>query len=99
MREQDVFEALRLVIDPEVGVNVVDLGLVYGVDVGDGEVVVRMTMTTPACPLSAYLREEATNTIAYRIPEARDIHVDVVWDPPWDASRISDEGRRQLGWS
>lgn len=93
-----VLEALREVLDPEVGVNIVDLGLVYDVRVAAGRVEVEMTMTTPACPLGPYLTSEVEATL-WRYPEARDVEVRVVWDPPWDPhAMMSDDAKRQLGW-
>jgi metal-sulfur cluster biosynthetic enzyme len=89
--------ALSHVIDPEVGVNIVDLGLVYSVEIGDTGVRVVMTMTTAACPLGAYLREQARRLVATFLPEAGPVTVDLVWDPPWNPSMMSDEARRILG--
>jgi metal-sulfur cluster biosynthetic enzyme len=94
--EASVVEALRTVIDPEVGINVVDLGLVYGVSVADGRVDVAMTMTTPACPLGPLIRSQARRAIEDATPEA-EVDVHLVWDPPWSSERVSLLGRRQLG--
>ena len=96
MTDNDVLEALREVIDPELGINVVDLGLVYGVDVADDRVHVRMTMTSLACPLSVHLAEVARSIVRSRWPNI-DVEVEIVWDPPWDPERMSDAARRQLG--
>jgi len=94
-----ILEALRGVIDPELGVNVVDLGLVYGAAVmPNGDIVVQMTMTTPVCPLSAHLQNQAYMALHRAFPDAAVIDVELVWDPPWDPSMMSDEARRQLGW-
>lgn len=94
-----ILEALRSVIDPELGVNVVDLGLVYGAAaMPSGDIVVQMTMTTPVCPLSAHLQQEAYNALRRAFPDVRVIDVQLVWDPPWDPSMMSAEARRQLGW-
>lgn len=91
-------EQLRGVIDPELGVNIVDLGLVYGLDVDDGQVRVSMTMTSPGCPLGRYL-EEAIDVALRHLRWVRDVHVDVVWDPPWQPGLMSPLARTQLGWS
>jgi metal-sulfur cluster biosynthetic enzyme len=99
MIEEDVREALRDVVDPEVGINVVDLGLVYGVEVDEGHVRARMTMTTPACPLHGYLTTMAESAIRTQVPEVRSVSVELVWDPPWSPEMISEAARRQLGWS
>lgn len=93
-----VRDALREVIDPEVGINIVDLGLVYDVVIDGAGVQVLMTMTTPACPLGPYLLEEATTSVQRAYPGA-EVDVQITWSPAWDASRVTDEGRRQLGWS
>ncbi len=99
MNEEAIRSALRHVIDPEIGVNVVDLGLVYEVSVDDGHVVVHMTMTTPACPLGESLASEAEATIARNVPDARSVEVDLVWEPPWDPSMMSDAARKALGYT
>jgi metal-sulfur cluster biosynthetic enzyme len=93
----DVLAALREVVDPEVGINVVDLGLVYGVEVEDSRVRVRMTMTSPACPLGVHLTEEAASRIRRRAPGVGDVRVELVWDPPWHPGLMSEGARRALG--
>jgi len=96
--EKRVEEALREVIDPEVGVNVVDLGLVYQVKTEGNAVRVVMTMTTPACPLGPYLSQSAETAIRDTVPEIESIVIEIVWDPPWTAEKMSSAARRQLGW-
>ena len=97
--EQRILDALRAVIDPELGVNVVDLGLVYSaVALPNGDIAVQMTMTTPLCPLSAHLRAEAQSALRRAFPDVRVIDVQIVWEPPWDPSMMSDRARRALGW-
>lgn len=96
--EDRVWDALRTVIDPEIGINVVDLGLVYGVEIAANRVHVTMTMTTQACPLHAYLTEAAETAIGAAAPEAEAVQVDMVWDPPWNPSLMSDDARQRLGW-
>jgi metal-sulfur cluster biosynthetic enzyme len=91
-----VLEALREVIDPEIGVNIVDLGLVYGVDADEGGVRVRITMTTPACPMGPLLVGASEAAIRRRVAGAAQVRVELVWDPPWDPSRMTDAARRQL---
>ncbi len=98
MDTRDIYQALHEVLDPEVGVNVVDLGLVYEVTHQDGDVRVRMTMTTPACPLGSLLHDEVEGAIRDRLPDARSVEVEITFDPPWTQDRITPEGRRQLGW-
>ena len=94
-----VREALRAVIDPEIGVNVVDLGLVYAVDVHDRDVRVALTMTTAACPLGESIRDEAVRTIRAGVPGVSSVSVDLVWDPPWQPSMMSATARERLGWT
>jgi metal-sulfur cluster biosynthetic enzyme len=77
-----VLDALRQVVDPELGVNIVDLGLVYGAKVQEGQVHVRMTMTTPACPMEELLMEMIHSAILRELPEARSVEVDLMRDPP-----------------
>ncbi|MBL8921393.1 MAG: metal-sulfur cluster assembly factor [Myxococcaceae bacterium] len=89
--------ALRNVIDPEVGLNVVDLGLVYDVAVSGADVTVKLTMTTAACPLGEHLRHQSEEALR-GLPDIGRATVDLVWDPPWTAERISPEGRLALGW-
>jgi metal-sulfur cluster biosynthetic enzyme len=97
MSNDDILIALKGVIDPELGINIVDLGLIYrAARVADGIEVV-MTMTTPACPLGEMLLEEVKAVLRDRFPQAADPSVELVWDPPWSADRMSAEARRQLG--
>ena|SRR5581483_6565041 len=90
--------ALREVYDPELGVNVVDLGLIYGVQLReDGSVLVTMTLTTPGCPLHTALAQGVAAALD-AIPNFPDGEIRVVFDPPWDPSRMTPEGRQALGW-
>jgi len=96
--EKQVWETLRQVIDPELGANIVDLGLVYEVQcTPDGQVHVKMTMTTPACPLSRYLTD-AVEAAIWRLDRVLAVVVELVWDPPWHAGMMSEEAKRALGW-
>ena len=92
-------ELLREVIDPEIGINIVDLGLVYDVGLsGDGVAAIRMTLTTPGCPLGGYIDDEI-HRILWATPGISDIDVRIVWDPPWDPDEMmSDWAKEQLGW-
>lgn len=90
-------DALREVIDPELGLNVVDLGLVYGVEVQASRVHVRLTMTTAACPLGEQIVEEAKARLG-ALPGVSDVQVELVWDPPWTPERMSQAAKRALGW-
>ena len=97
--EEAIRAALRGVIDPEVGMNVVDLGLVYGIEIAPDRVRVAMTMTTPACPMGAMITEDAREAIRDIAPEAAEVDVQLVWDPPWDSSMMSEHAKQRFGWS
>lgn len=96
MTREDVLEALREVIDPELGMNIVDLGLIHDVRVEDGRVRVVMTMTSAACPLHAYLTSAAEAVIQERVAGVKSVQIEMVWDPPWHPGMMSDAARRQL---
>ncbi len=90
---------LRSVIDPELGVNIVDLGLVYGVTVtAGGSVEIEMTLTTPGCPLGGFLDDQIHACLA-QLPQVRDVSVRLVWEPPWEPAAMSEAAREQLGWA
>ncbi len=92
-----VVGALREIFDPEIPVNIYDLGLIYGVDVDDdGGVVVNMTLTTPHCPVAESMPAEVEMRVA-AVPGVRDAEVNLVWDPAWDPAKMSDEARLELG--
>jgi len=97
MTETDVRDALREVIDPELGINIVDLGLVYGIDVASESVRITMTMTTPACPLREYIQDLVESTVTSRLSDARRVTVDIVSEPQWTEDMMSDAARQQLG--
>lgn len=94
----DVIESLMLVLDPEVGINIVDLGLIYGVTVLNGMVHIRMTLTTPGCPLHDSIEAAVRRVLETRHPEIRDIEIELVWEPAWDVEKITPAGRAELGW-
>jgi len=93
-REASIMECLKEVVDPELGINVVDLGLVYGVTVSDdNDVTIDMTLTTPACPLTDQIEWGAQTALA---DVAKSVTVNWVWLPPWTLDMITDDGREQL---
>ncbi len=94
-----VFDAMRTVIDPEIGINIVDLGLIYNVEVNHGHVYVAMTLTAPGCPAGQYLAECAGTAIERHVRDAVSVTVRIVWDPPWSFDRMSEAARQQLGWN
>ncbi len=98
LRPEDVEDALREVIDPELGLDIVSLGLVYGVDVKeDGDTTVRLTLTSPYCPLGPMI-EQQVHSVTQFLPGIKDVTVDLVWDPPWDPRTMaSDEVKLELG--
>jgi metal-sulfur cluster biosynthetic enzyme len=93
-----VYAALREVVDPELGIDVLDLGLVYGVAVVDRRVHVLMTLTTEGCPLHDTMVAAAENAIRLMVPGVSDVLVELTWQPPWSPDRVSEAGRRELGW-
>ena len=98
MNEADVRRALSAVEDPEAGMSVLDLGLVYGISLGDDTVRVEMTMTSPACPASHYLVDEAAAAIRAVAPPGTGVQVVLVWDPPWTPERMSVAAKQRFGW-
>jgi len=92
-----VIAALRDIFDPEIPVNIYDLGLIYGVEVSDeASVAVTMTLTTPHCPVAESMPGEVELRVS-SVPGVRDAEVNLVWDPPWDPAKMSDEARLELG--
>ncbi len=90
--------ALRTVIDPEVGVNIVDLGLIYRIDAGADEVAIDMTMTSPACPMGDLILDDIDAALDALLPPAVQIKVNLVWDPPWTADMMTADARQHFGW-
>jgi metal-sulfur cluster biosynthetic enzyme len=90
-------EELRAVIDPELGINIVDLGLIYGAEMVDGVAHILMTTTTPACPIGSYLRDEIRWALL-RVDRILDVEVELTHEPPWSPDRMSDAAKVQLGW-
>jgi FeS assembly SUF system protein len=95
--EEQVMNAIRKVYDPEIPVNIVELGLIYGVDIlPPGAVTVRMTLTAPNCPVAESLPLQVQSVVA-AIPEVTSADVQIVFDPPWDRSRMSEAAQLELG--
>ena len=89
----EIVGALKTVYDPEIPADIYELGLIYRIDISDERTVsVDMTLTTPNCPSAQELPNMVENAVA-TVPGVRDVKVEVVWDPPWDPSRMSDEAR------
>ncbi|MGP2491326.1 metal-sulfur cluster assembly factor [Mesorhizobium sp. PUT5] len=97
LSDDEVREALRLVIDPELGYNIIDLGLVYEVSVSDGGVVqIMMTTTTRGCPATNYLKEGARDA-AWSVPGVEFVNVSLTYEPPWTPRMMSEEAKQHLG--
>ena len=94
--EDEILESLRDVYDPEIPVNIVDLGLVYGVSISEQDVEVTMTLTFAGCGMGPYIAQQAEWRLA-EIDGIEDINVDLVFDPPWNPEMITEEGKRLLG--
>lgn len=95
--EAEVIEAMRLVYDPEIPVNIYELGLIYDIDVDEyGAVDVDMTLTSPACPVAGSLPGEVEAKIR-QVEGVTDVHVELVWEPPWTFDRMSEEAKLELG--
>jgi len=96
--EEKVWDALGTVMDPEVPFSVVELGLVYGVEVQpDDRIRVQLTLTTKGCPLVRRISEDARAAII-QTTGARDVHVEIVWDPPWNPGMASEAAQQRFGW-
>jgi len=97
--ESAVYDALRQVMDPEAGMNIVDLGLVYGVALSDGAVHVELTMTSAACPMTEMIVDDVVAALIAAVAPEVEVDVTLVWDPPWTPDRMSDLAREHFGWS
>ena len=96
--EQHIFEALKECFDPEIPVNVVDLGLIYEVKIIDTWVGVKMTLTTPGCGMSGMISQNVRNRVL-SVPGVKEADVRIVWEPAWTPERMSPEARKRLGFN
>ena len=94
--EKTVIEVLKDVYDPEIPVNVVDLGLIYAIQVNEGDVYVQMTLTAPGCGMGPYIAQQAEWAIS-ELEGVEDVNVEMVFDPPWSPDLITDDGKKHLG--
>jgi FeS assembly SUF system protein len=92
----EVIAALRQIHDPEIPVNIYDLGLIYGVETDNGHAVVTMTLTTPHCPVAESMPGEVEIRVC-AVPGIQSADINLVWDPPWDPGKMSDEARLEMG--
>lgn len=95
--DPDILECLVEVMDPEVGLSIVDLGLIYRAERGDDGIAVALTLTTRACPLGEMIVEDARERLSRRFQDATEVNVSLVWSPPWNPDRITDRGLELLG--
>jgi metal-sulfur cluster biosynthetic enzyme len=93
--KEEVLEVLKTVSDPEIGVDIVNLGLIYNVDINGDKVSIRMTMTAPSCPVTDWILVEAQKRVE-DIPGVKECDIELVWEPPWNLDMISDEARQML---
>jgi metal-sulfur cluster biosynthetic enzyme len=96
--EERLTRALHRVIDPEMALDVVELGLVYSVRAGPEGAHVRVTMTSAACPVSEFIVDEIAHELRAELGESAPVDVDLVWDPPWTPERMSESARAAMGW-
>jgi len=97
-RERLITENLKQIYDPEIPMNIVDLGLIYGFEWSNDSVKLKMTLTAPGCPVAGILAEEVKLAIE-KVPEVQSATVEMVWDPPWSPERMSDFAKRQFGYA
>lgn len=93
-----IVQALEKVVDPEVALDIVDVGLVYGVTVREGRMDVAITMTSAACPVTDIIVDDVENALDDAMPPELKIHVELVWEPPWTPQRMSPRARAFMGW-
>ncbi|HTZ61885.1 MAG TPA: iron-sulfur cluster assembly protein [Thermoplasmata archaeon] len=97
-RERLITENLKQIYDPEIPMNIVDLGLVYGFEWKGDDVTLHMTLTAPGCPVAGILAEEVKTAIE-KVPNVHSAKVDMIWDPPWSPERMSEFAKRQFGYA
>jgi len=93
-----ITSCLENVIDPELGINVVDLGLIYNIHINGNKISVDMTLTTPGCPMAGMLAGSVEQAVRQTFEEAN-VEVSLIWDPPWTPDRLSESARQQLGYT
>ena len=96
LNKDKVIDALKEVFDPEIPVNIVDLDLIYDVDINGSDVDVKMTLTAAGCGMGPYIAQQAEWAIS-ELEDVEDVNVDIVFDPPWDPERITEDGKKLLG--
>lgn len=96
IKKRDVLNVLRKVVDPEIGLDIVELGFIYEVRVKDGKIFVKMTLTSPFCPMASFLVEDVKKKLKKEL-KPKDVRVEVTFDPPWSPERMSKRARKRLG--
>ena len=94
--ENKIWSLLRSCYDPEIPVNIVDLGLIYGIDIDDSDIKIRMTLTAPGCGMGPIIAEDA-KTRVLNLPEVKNVEIEMIFDPPWDRSMMSEQAKLELG--
>jgi len=95
--EKQVMDAMRECIDPEIGLNIVEMGLIYGVELKGDRVKIRMTLTTPMCPIGPMFRDDVREKVG-KLPGVKEVKVEFVFDPPWSPDKMAPEAKAQLGY-
>lgn len=95
VEKNDVIDALKKIYDPEIPVNIWDMGLIYDIIISESDVVIKMTFTSPTCPMMEELLQQVKDA-AQQVADKLPVRVDLVWDPPWDLSKMSDAARVEL---
>lgn len=95
VEKQDVIDALKKIYDPEIPVNIWDMGLIYNIDITDDAITIQMTFTSPTCPMMEELLMQVQDGVS-AISGGKPVRIDLVWNPPWDLSRMSDQARLEL---
>jgi metal-sulfur cluster biosynthetic enzyme len=96
--EEQIRETLKQILDPEIGVNIVDLGLVYTIEIRPAEVYIQITMTSPACPLHGVITRNMDQVLRRAFPDLGAMTIELIWEPPWKPEMMSDAAKKQLGW-
>jgi FeS assembly SUF system protein len=96
-QDEQIKKELKKIYDPEIPMNIVDLGLIYAIDWKEDAVTVRMTLTAPGCPVAGILAEEVKAAVE-KVPGVKSANVDMVWEPPWTPERMSEFAKRQFGY-
>jgi metal-sulfur cluster biosynthetic enzyme len=97
MNKEQILDTLKTVVDPEVGINIVDLGLVYKVEINPEEVYIQITMTSPACPLHRVITSNMDKELRKAFPTLGPMTIELVWDPPWTPNMMSEKAKKELG--